>query len=148
MKIDRFRIQVNKGRMRFNSESHAALFSKFLDQWDGQEVFIQILEKKNTRSEQQHSYYWLYLGIISDETGENKEVLHEYFKNKFLITEITELYGDKIRIKKSTTGLTKGEFSDYIANIAQLTGIESPDTSKVWGFTLVSEKKKVYEKES
>lgn len=134
MKIDRFQVKINdEGGILFKSKEHASLFRRFLQQWNGQEIFLSVSEKKNTRSHLQSNYYFLYLGIIARETGEDKDTLHGYFKNKFLTTGISELYGDKVRITKSTTELTKGEFSDYIASIVQLTGIESPNTKEFWG---------------
>lgn len=97
---------------------------------DGEDVSLLITNKKPKRTEQQNRYYWgVYLPLISEETGEQDLVrLHELFKGKFLTTEIIEVLGEKVRIKKSTTDLSIAEFCQYIMNIQELTGIIAPPT--------------------
>ena len=94
---------------------------------DGEEVFISLSNKKPKRSDQQNRYYWLYLGIISTETGEQDiEALHELFKGKFLGRKIKEVLGYNVLVKGSTTKLDKLEFCDYIRAIENLTGVQAP----------------------
>lgn len=135
MKISSFQVKIENDNIIFKSDHHKDMFKRFLKQWNGQEVSIDIREKKNTRSDQQNRYYWLFLGMIEEETGNDKETLHSYFKNKFLTEKITELYGDKVRVAKSTTDLTKGEFCEYLLNISQLVEIPLPDTTKYFGYS-------------
>jgi len=94
---------------------------------DGEEVIISLSNKKPKRSDQQNRYYWLYLGIISTETGEQDiEALHELFKGKFLGRKIKEVLGYNVLVKGSTTKLDKLEFCDYIRAIENLTGVQAP----------------------
>lgn len=97
---------------------------------EGEEVTLTITNKKPKRTDQQNRYLWgVYYPIISKETGEqNIERLHELFKGKFLTTGIVEVLGQKVRMKKSTTELSIGDFSNYITAIAAETGIEPPPT--------------------
>ena len=96
----------------------------------GERVILIISNKKQKRSIQQNRYYWcVYLPLIAGETGErNLDRLHELFKGKFLTTWIVDVLGEKVRLKKSTTKLSKKEFTDYISAIEELTGVQAPTT--------------------
>jgi len=135
MKLERFLVKIKNRTLGFKSDYHKDLFDKFLAQFEDQEVWLEIKEKRSERSNQQNRYYWLYLGIISEESGHSPEELHLYFKGKHLTQRIKEVYGNKVRITKSTTSLSKGEFCDYLANISIETGVELPDTNDYWGFS-------------
>lgn len=94
----------------------------------GKKVWIKIDTREPKRSEQQNKFYWLYLDMIAESTGHRPEELHELFKGKFLTLGIKEIYGEKTRVKRSTTTLSKSEFCEYILSIHALTGIPPPDT--------------------
>ncbi len=96
----------------------------------GERVSLYISSRKPKRTQQQNRYYWgAYLPLIAKETGEHDlERLHRLFVGKFLTEEIVEVLGQKVRITKSTTTLSKAEFSEYIMNIEAETGIQSPPT--------------------
>jgi len=72
------------------------------------------------RSQAQSRLMWLWLGIISSDTGESPENLHEIFKLRFLGTEKIQSMGYSIEIPKSTTKLTTHEFTDYLDKIEGL----------------------------
>ena len=95
---------------------------------EGERVTLIISNQKPKRTSQQNRYYWgVYLPIIAAETGERDlDRLHELFKGKFLTTAIADVLGEKVRIKKSTTKLSRKEFTDYISSIEELTGIQAP----------------------
>lgn len=97
---------------------------------EGDHVTLEIHSRKPKRTEQQNRYYWgVYLPLIAHETGEHDlDALHELFKGKFLTEGIVEVLGQKVRKKKSTTELGRGEFSEFIMNIEAETGIEAPPT--------------------
>lgn len=81
---------------------------------------------KKNRSNSQNNYYWNYLRIISQETGENETDLHELFKRKFLIPEYKVVMGQEIKIPTTTTSLSKTDFSDYLDKISSFTAISLP----------------------
>jgi hypothetical protein len=109
---------------------------------DGERVTLQLTNMKPKRTLQQNAYYWgAYLPLIAEQTGENDiDHLHELFKGKFLTKEIVEVLGEKVRIKGSTTKLSKGEFSNFITSIQLLTGIEPPPTEN-YGLESLSDMK-------
>lgn len=135
MKIYSLKIKIENGLIIPKSDKHAEYIRTFFSQWNGQEVRLEVSELKSKRSEEQNRYYFFYLSLIEDETGNKKEDLHNYFKGKFLTSGITEIYGDKVRITKSTTELSKGEFCNYLVEISQLTGVELPNTEEHFGYS-------------
>ena len=56
---------------------------------------VEITEKKPVRTISQHRLYWLWLGCIAFETGNDKDDIHEFFKGKFIVPEIVEVFGEK-----------------------------------------------------
>lgn len=118
-----------EGKPKFTSDHQRMMWRQFLSQFKGKKVWVTIDPKEPKRSSQQNNYYWLYLGIIAEETGERSNELHELFKGKFLTKEIKEVMGEKVRIKNSSTGLSKSEFTEFIMDIESFTEIPSPDTT-------------------
>lgn len=96
----------------------------------GTKVTIEIHTRKTKRTDQQNRYYWgVYLPLIAKETGnQNLDALHTLFTSLFLTKQIVEVFGKKVRIKKSTTELGISEFCEYIMNIETETGVEAPPT--------------------
>ena len=103
-------------------------WKRFLSGFDeGTELDIDIEKKKGKRTLTQNAYYHLYLSVISKETGDDENSLHEYFKRKFLVPVEKVVMGETIKVPASTTELNKQEFSDYLDRICALTGIPLPD---------------------
>jgi hypothetical protein len=100
-----------------------------LRQWaaghDGARLIIE--EEKRVRTRSQNSYYWVYLGVIAEETGDNPDDLHEFFKRKLLHPVFKTIRGEEIKLPRSTTELTKLEFGEYLDKICALTNIPLPD---------------------
>lgn len=92
---------------------------------EGKTVRLEIV--KPTRSNQQNRYYWLFLGIIERETGQNADDIHEWAKRKFLPPRFATINGDEIKIPASTTDLNKNDFTEYLDKIAAEVGIALPD---------------------
>jgi hypothetical protein len=93
---------------------------KELDWNIGYEIKVSKIENK--RSLDQNRLYFLYLGCIGQETGNDKDQLHEFFKAKYLGIETIELKFSKsqdyyINICKSTTKLTTKRFTEYLEKI-------------------------------
>lgn len=134
--MDTFIVKSENKGIKFKSDHQRGLWLTRLSQLDGKEFVLRIDERKPKRSERQNAYLWLYIGLIADETGYTKDEVHSLMKGKFLTREIKEVMGQKVRITKSTTDLTKSEFSDYIQEIEAFTGIQSPNTDEFFGYEL------------
>lgn len=98
----------------------------------GEKLSVTVTSHRGKRTGQQNKFYWHYLGMIHEETGNEIDDLHTLFKGLFLSQGITEVFGEKVRKVKSTTDLNIVEFSDYIRNIEVKTGILAPDTRNYW----------------
>jgi len=124
-------ITLQDGRKRLKMASTRYFFTHCISKYPvGAKLSVTLTDKRPTRSDRQHRYYWAYLSQIAEETGHSKDELHTFFKGKFLSEGMTEIYGHKVR---STTTLTKGRFAEYIMEIYSLTAIEPPDP-KNWDF--------------
>lgn len=111
------------------SDFNKARFLTWCKEHAGKTVRIEL--PKTQRSGQQNRYYWLYLGLISREYGNDVDDLHEYFRKRFLPRETFTIKGPKGNLKveriKSTTKLSKVEFGEYLDRIAAETEIPLPD---------------------
>lgn len=127
-----FRAQIVNGNLKFGPRNK----EKFLEWMAGQEgKFVTIELDTPLRSNQQNRYYWLYLGIIENETGENADDLHEFFKRKLLPPEWKTIRGEEIRLPRSTSGLNKNDFTEYLDKICALTGVPLPAPEAAGYFT-------------
>jgi len=85
---------------------------------DGKRKFIAEFKLYRVqRSIRQNRLYYLWLNCIKDETGNDVEYLHSYFKNKFLTHIQREIFGEEYDIVPSTRGLDTKEFTDYLEKI-------------------------------
>lgn len=130
--MKRFNLKVVNKQLTFSSETHKALFNEFLKDNEGK--IVQVSKYVPIRSNQQNNFYWLYLGMIESETGNNADDLHEYFKRKYLKPEFIEVFGNEVKIPGTTTKLTKADFTDYLDRICAESGVAIPDPTKLEGY--------------
>ncbi len=101
------------GQVKYDNPSRVR---EYIDQLkDEQEVQIEIKVKRKFRSVSQNNLYWLWLGVISDDTGFTTDELHGTFKSMYL-TDHTQ----KIPLVRSTTALNTEEFTIYLNKIQDL----------------------------
>ena len=96
----------------------------------GDAVSLYITNKKPKRTDRQNRYLHLYLSLIALSSGHTVDELKSWVKGKFLSKGITEVFGDKVRIVKSTTQLNKLEFIELLERIEHETEIPLPKTDK------------------
>lgn len=75
------------------------------------------------RSISQNSLYWLWLTCIQDETGNDRNDLHEYFKRRFISYHIVSVFDVECDVY-STKGLTTAQFKEYLDKIQSSMSIE------------------------
>ena len=95
---------------------------------NGRKVKIVIDDDRDTRSSQQNRFYWMYLGLVESETGNNADDLHEYFKRKFLPPRFVKVLGKEIKLPATTTKLGKLDFTNYLDKICSESGVAIPST--------------------
>jgi len=94
---------------------------------EDEKITVTIATQKKFRSLSHNAYYWVYLKVISDETGDDANSLHEFFRRKFLAPKFIKAQGETIKIPQSTTELSTSDFNDYLMRINAVTSIPMPD---------------------
>jgi len=74
---------------------------------------VEVRRPKRKRSLSQNGLYWMWLGVISDETGNDPDVLHEFFKLKYLET-IVDTVGNYGFTYRTTTKLEPDKMAAYL----------------------------------
>jgi len=103
----------------------------FIKNQKGKRLLI-MKEFKEQRTLKQNAYYRAYLKIIAQDTGDDEDSLHEYFKRSCLPGKKIKALGKEFLIPATTTKLDKLGFNDYITKIEVLTGILAPDPNDLY----------------
>lgn len=123
-----FRCTAHNGELDFGSEFHQTQVRMFLLDNEGKQLLLTKPQTKRTLS--QNNFYWFYLGVIEQETGNNADDLHEFFKHKLLPKKLIIIHGKadhELVVNKSTTELSKLEFTEYMDKISAMTGVPVPN---------------------
>lgn len=110
---------------------------KYLTSLEGKAIHCQIEQMKSKRTLDQNALYWMYLTIISRETGELESNLHEVFKRLCLPPQFITYKGRQIKIPGSTTKLSKSAMGEYLDRICAETNVPIPDTEEYKGLKQV-----------
>ena len=87
---------------------------------EGQELEITIERKFSKRSEQQNKWWWVCMGLLSKHFGYTKDEMHQICKFMFLKTnKVDEKTGEAFEYLRSSTELTKSEFSEMTEKMIQ-----------------------------
>ncbi|MCL2596245.1 MAG: recombination protein NinB [Paludibacter sp.] len=94
-------------------------------QFDNGKSFVIVLkENKKRRTIDQNRLMWLWLSCIENETGQERESLHEFFKSAYLQPEYKFVFGVQTEIPPTTTKLNTAEFTHYLERIQQFASTE------------------------
>lgn len=88
------------------------------------EYEAKIVKRTEKRTLAQNRLYHLWLNCISSETGNEVDILAEYFKQKFLGVRERVIHGDHVRVALSTTELNTEEFKRYLDRIQEWANVE------------------------
>lgn len=128
-----FIAKAKDGNLDFGSDFNRSRLKEILKENDGKVFKLEMM--KSTRTKSQNSFYFLYLNVIEQETGNNSNDLHEYFKRTLLHPKFITVMGQEIKIPASTTELSKHEFGEYLDKISALTGVPIPDPKDAGYYT-------------
>lgn len=93
----------------------------------GDDVLMVVTSKRPKRSQAQNNFFFVYLDLISLSCGHSVEELHRWVNGFILSQGITEVFGSKIRMVGSTSGLNISEFCEMMNRIFEETEIPIPD---------------------
>jgi hypothetical protein len=118
-----------------NSEETKTRVKSYIDRLDVKRAYkVKIEVVRRGRSLNQNNYMWLVFTMLADEFGESKEVIHDFFCDKFLQVE-DELSGVKFFRTRGTSELKTVEHSKFMQDIvvfcASEWGIIIPDPDEV-----------------
>jgi len=108
----------------FNIPFDCISAQKRLDFLIAKKAKAEITEKKNKRTLDQNALLWLWLTCIENETGTDKDDLHEYFKGKFLGFKQNVFNGESYDVRLTTKKLNTAEFTEYLNKINQFASTE------------------------
>ena len=84
---------------------------------EGKVYDVSIKLHRAKRSTEANNLYWRWVGIISSETGNDRETVHKFFARKFLGYDVKEFGSEKVAIVRSTANLDTGAFADYMTQV-------------------------------
>jgi hypothetical protein len=110
-------------------------------QYPGKNIVIKIDKKGSKRSSPQNRYYWgcviKEISIRLRDLGHQwltDDDVHSMMKLKFNYERIVSEQGEALELPKSTTGLTKTQFAEYVDNIrmwaSSFLSIDIPDPNQ------------------
>ena len=98
-------------------EKHKKEAIKYIDSIFAQDKRVTIVITKEQRTLDQNRLYWLWLTCISQNTGNDKDSLHEYFILRYLQPELIQVFEKIIYKRLSTTLLDTRRFTEYLNKI-------------------------------
>jgi hypothetical protein len=72
---------------------------------------------RKARSLPQNKLMWAFFRCIKEETGNDVDVLYEFFCEKYLPWSEKEIFGNGVRMVGGTSALNTKEFTDFLENI-------------------------------
>ena len=127
--IPKFKGKVENGKLILERPQ---IFNLYLGGLENKVVEVIVQKQVKSRSDKMNRYYWAFLHVLEQETGDDANNLHEYFKRVLLPPQIIEVFGKEIKLPATTTKLSQYEFTNYISKIERLTGIKSPDPDEFY----------------
>ena len=91
---------------------------------EGKAYDVTIVRHKERRTVDQNRLLWFWINCISDETGQDKNDLHEYFKQKFLGFNTRTMFGVQVYKSVSTSSLDTKQFTQYLEHIRAFASTE------------------------
>lgn len=110
--------EVEDGKLKINDQR---MFKKYISRLKGI-VSLTIKERKKVRTLPQNSLYWMWITIIADELGYDKEEMHDTFKSMYNceIKYVTNKKTGEVKetkIVRSSTVMNIVEFIEYMDKI-------------------------------
>lgn len=78
---------------------------------------VDIALRREQRSISQNRLYWMWVGIMADETGNSKDVIHTYCSKEFLGVNSGVINGKHIETLISTTTLNTERFTKFLEQV-------------------------------
>ena len=90
---------------------------------------LSLRRPRERRSLSQNSLMWMWMACIADETGQDRQTVHDYYCTRFLVRN-TEFNGRPVRVVIGTSGLDRETMTWFLnqvqADAASELGIRLP----------------------
>ena len=112
-------------KFRFINKAGRQVVFDYLDKCkEGVEYEVEVKRYFKKRSIPQNRLYWLYIACIMDETGNDRNTIHNELREMFLPVRYGRL-GDKVtKNLTSTTTLNTKQFKDYTDQVVVWAAVE------------------------
>ena len=116
------RVEIVHGKLDVSPSARSALTEALLT-WSDGPAMLSVERESVTRSVQANAYYWgVVVKALVDHTGYTPDEMHDLLKIQFLPKDVALASGNgtvvaAFVIGGSTTGLSTGEFYDYVERI-------------------------------
>lgn len=106
-------------KFRVNKEADRDAVKAYLDRikFGTFEYDVEVKRHKPELTDPQRNLYWLWIGVIASETGNDRDMIHKVLKAKFLGWDEVEVLGKMVKREKSITLLDKREMSEYMTQV-------------------------------
>lgn len=92
----------------FNKIAKADLTKGFVIEWK---------RIQKIRTNDQNALYWMWMTCLEQETGQDKNSLHDYFREKYLKVTYEKVFDSEIKILESTRKLDTVAMKNYLDKI-------------------------------
>ena len=110
--------------LRISYPSDKQKVIEYVSRLPDKKYIVKIELKREIRSLPQNKLMWMWLTCIEQETGNDKNDLHDYFKSLWLPVKQVNVLGKTIEKTVSTSELDSKQFTDYLERIQQFANIE------------------------
>jgi hypothetical protein len=94
------------------------IVESYLASVDKKELYVTIERVRGIRTLNQNSWLWgVVYKTIADWCGHTEDDVHLFCKKKFLKRKFKKVLGEELEEERSTSHLSKTEFSDYVEQI-------------------------------
>lgn len=106
--------------MKFNVHNPAtrAAVTAYITTLPEKSYDVTITPHRRNRTVPQNRLYWLHVACLSDETGSDRDEVHNELKRLYLPSEsVTGLYGETVVRPISTSKLDTAQFTAYLEKV-------------------------------
>jgi len=110
-------LAYNKISKADSKEAFRQLYSN-AERLEFTEAYICLISADKARSIPQNRYYWgVVIKMLSELTGYEPEILHEYLCGKFIGEKSRSVFDELIMIRQKSSSLTASEFNEFIEKV-------------------------------
>lgn len=80
---------------------------------------VWIAPYRKIRTLEQNALYWRLIGLVSDATGHNRDVLHTFFKRRAFGVRVDVVGGENVEYVPSSAKASRGDFAELVEHVQE-----------------------------